>query len=109
MAWTTKVLAVLGEHHDKEGRLKSKWEITRPENEEGKHFSEGLQKTSFYMKDGELKRGYPQALTKYDLRWIKDNWAKIGEAIDPPPGAAVAPKPAAAPPAESDSIEEVPF
>ena len=113
MAWVTKVLQVLDEHKDKEGVLRSRWEIVRPENEEtGKHFAEALQKTGYYMKNGELTRGYAQALTKYDLRYIRDNWSRIGEALDPPPGATPAPAkaaPATAKEPESDSIDDTPF
>src|SRR3990167_3013301 len=108
MSWIIKVVTVLAENKNREGELKSKWEITRPENDEtGKHFAEGLQKTSYYMKDGELKRGYPQPLTIYDLKWIKNNWIKILEAIDPTPGQPASP-PEPASPTEAE-IEEVPF
>jgi len=105
MAWTTKVLSVLSESKNKAGELKSRWEIIQPTNEaENKHFAPALQKTSFYTKDGELKRGYAQALTIYDLNYVRENWNKIIAAMTPAPAAAA---PTAAP--ESDSIEEVPF
>src|SRR3990167_10617660 len=87
MAWTNRIVATLDEYKNKEGVLRHRWEVTRPENEEGKHLAEGLQKTGYYMKDGELKRGYPQPLTKYEMNWIRNNWARIIEALDPPPGA----------------------
>lgn len=103
--WTTKILKVLGEYRNKEGELKSKWEVTRQENDEGKHFSPGLQKTSYYKKEGVETRGFPQALSQYDLNWIRDNWASIRAAMDPPPAPEAAPA-QTTPPAE---IEEVPF
>lgn len=104
MAWTTKILKVLGEYRNKEGQLKSKWEITQPWNDE-KHFAPGIQKTSFYLKDGIETRGFAQALTSYDLNYIRDNWATIRAAMDPAP-TGDAPAAQATPPAD---IEEVPF
>ncbi len=102
--WKDVVLKVLKENKDKDGVLRSKWEIVRPENDEGKHFSPGLVKTGYYKKDGEIVRGFPQILTQYDLNYIRDNWAAIRAAMDPAPTASETP--AATPPAD---IEEVPF
>lgn len=111
--WTTVVLTVLSEYHNKDGVLKHKWEITRLESDEGKHFSPGLQKTSFYMKNGEQKRGYPQPLTEYDMKFIRDNWDKIIAAMNPAPAttaASPAPTPAAAPmPPAAANDDEEPF
>ncbi len=108
MAWTTRVLQVLEEYKNKEGTLKHRWEITRVENDDGKHMDECLQKTSYYVKDGVAKRGYPQALNKYDMRWIRNNWSKISEALDPAPGES-APSSNTAKNPEQDDIEETPF
>ncbi len=77
MAWTTKVLKVLDEYRDKEGNLKSKREIVRLENSDGKHFDPCFQKTSFYVKDGSLVRGYAQGLNKYDFKWIDEHRTEI--------------------------------
>ena len=104
MAWTNKVLIVLAEQKNKDGALKSRWEIIQPTDEEhGKHFAPALQKTSFYVKDGELKRGYAQALTVYDMNWVRDNWDKVMAGLNPAPVASAQPTPTDA------EIEEIPF
>ena len=100
--WKDVVIKVLKENFDKDKVLRSKWEIVRPENDEGKHFSPGLVKTGYYTKDGVLTRGFPQILTQYDLNYIRDNWAAIRAAMDPAPAAET-------PKAATDEIEEVPF
>ena len=106
-SWVTKVLTVLSEYKNQEGVLRHRWEIIQPTNEEtGKHFAPALQKTGFYQKDGELKRGYAQAFTIYDLNYVKNNWDNILAALTPAPKTA-APKAAEAPP--SAEIDEVPF
>ena len=104
--WKDVVLKVLKENKDKDGVLRSKWEIVRPENDEGKHFSPGLVKTGYYVKDGTLTRGFPQILTQYDLNYIRDNWAMIRAAMDPAPASEQAAPAQTEPPAH---IEEVPF
>jgi hypothetical protein len=98
-------LAVLGEYKNKDGVLKSRWEIVRPEND-GKHYAPGLQKTSYYIKDGVETRGFAQALSLYDLNFVRDNWSKIREALDPVPGSSPA---AAAQAAAPEAIAEEPF
>lgn len=105
--WKDVVLKVLQENFDKDKVLRSKWEVVRPENDEGKHFSPGLVKTGYYVKEGALTRGFPQILTSYDLNWIRDHWTEIRSAMDPAP--ASDPKPAQTPPPQNADIEEIPF
>ena len=88
-SWVTKVLTVLSEYKNQEGVLRHRWEIVQPTNEEtGKHFAPALQKTGFYVKDGELRRGYAQGLTVYDLNYMQKNWDKIIAALTPAPKSA---------------------
>ncbi len=102
MAWTTKVLKVLDEYKDKEGVLKNRREIVRLENSDGKHFDPMFQKTSFYMKDGVLTRGYAQGLNKHDFKWLGENQAEVDADLA---SDWKTPEPA---PADGE-IEEVPF
>ena len=96
MGWNNRVLVVLQENKYKD-ELKSKWEIVRPEDGGGKHYAAGLAKTGYYKKDGSITRGYPQILTKYDLKWIDENRARIDAAIE------------AKYEVKSDGVEDVPF
>ena len=110
MAWETQVLKVIKEYRNKDGDLKYKWEITRLANGD-KHFAPGLQKTSFYKKEGIEARGYAQSLTEYDLAWIAENaetikWEMANVSGKQAPAAQKG-EPAAAP--KSAEFEDVPF
>jgi hypothetical protein len=114
MSWTTNVVQVLAECKDKDGKLRAKWEITQVVSDEDRKLPAGLQKTSFYTKDGALTRGYPQAFNMYDLTWIAKNWSKIMAALSPEAPREAAPqettKKTPQPTEEAPAnIEEVPF
>ena len=111
MAWTKKILKVLGENKKKDGTLFSKWEIVQNcKDDSDQKMKPELHKTGFYIKDGALVRGFPQGLTTYDLNWIREHWNEIRQWLDPAPGTAT-------PEAETakeatvveEGIEEVPF